>query len=283
MLGVRKLSNFILYSSLWVSACAGALVIYTYDITDSHIPPGIYTAFVMCATLALYAAHRILGMERVKKFKDMGRFAVIAEHKTHIVIYGVLGAAGAAYFLLRLDHVIQLWLLLPALISFLYVVPVGWRYRLRDVPLIKIFLVAVVWATFTGLIPYIHTGIATPAAAVAVLAERATFIFAITIPFDIRDIHVDSSVGLRTLPHALGVSRAKKLAIGVYVISALLCAILITNGIYRHDLIWPYALSWLITAGLILGAQPGMDDHYFSGLLDGTMFILPFLYWLIAG
>jgi 4-hydroxybenzoate polyprenyltransferase len=279
MLRVRQISGFVLYSSIWVSACAGALVIYTYDITGYGQFPDLYTGFVMCATLTLYAMHHLMGISRVKQYGYLDRFAAVSSHWKHIVIFGLAGVTGTLIFLVRLPVSAYLWLALPLIVSFFYVVPVGGR-RWRDISVVKIFLIAVVWASLTGMIPYFIAGGSDTAGGIFILCERSAFIFAITVPFDIRDIHVDRISGLRTLPHVLGVRKARMLAVGIYLLSAVLCAILIIRGTYPLNLAIPYAASWIIAVLLILGSKPEMDDHYYSGLVDGTMFLLPFFYWL---
>jgi 4-hydroxybenzoate polyprenyltransferase len=207
---------------------------------------------------------------------------VIREYRSHIIIYGVIASAGALYFFLHLPLNIIWWLVLPAVISILYVVPLGKRKRWRDYSLVKIFLISVVWSALTGLIPFVHTGYAEWTSGVLLFIERALFIFAITIPFDIRDIYVDDTSGLRTLPQVIGVRRSKLLAILILGISAMLTFVLIAMEVYDLRLVIPYLICWCITALLIWKSQIEMDDHYYSGLLDGTMFLVAFAYWLVT-
>jgi 4-hydroxybenzoate polyprenyltransferase len=280
---VRKLSNLILYSSLWISACAAALVTFTYDVTGSGEHPRMYAGFVFCGTLVLYTVHRLVGLERVKQFRDQGRFAIIEQYKSHILLYGFLGAVGGLYFLIHLSWTVVLWLLLPAFVSMMYVVPLGKYRRWRDYPMIKIFLIAAVWSLLTGVIPYVQTGMATLPTTLLVFGERASFIFALTIPFDIRDIYVDKASDVPTIPSSIGIRGAKVLALAVMMIWAACILVLIGVHIYQSNLLVPFLVCWLIAVLLIWNALPGMDDHYYSGLVDGMMFLLAFLYWVWAG
>ncbi len=279
---IRKLSNLILYSSLWIGACAAALVTFTYDVTGSGIGLDAYVGFVFCGTLVLYAIHRLTGIKRVKVFEYHGRFAVIRKYRSHIIIYGLIGAVGACYFLIHLPMNIIWWLILPGVISFMYVVPLGKQKRWRDYALVKIFLVSSVWSTLTGLIPFVHTGLVDYSSATLLFFERALFIFAIAIPFDIRDMYVDDSSGLKTLPQVIGIRRSKILALILLCISAALTFLLIYLHIYDQRLICPYLIVFVVTCILIWKSQTDMDDHYYSGLLDGTMFLLAFVYWVLT-
>jgi len=280
LFNIRKLTDLILYSSLWIGACATALVVFTYDVTGSALGIDPYAGFVFCGTLVIYAIHRVSGMVRVRPYRDQGRFAVIRKYRSHILVYSGIAAIGGCYFILQLPFDTLKWLALPVLLSFLYVTPLGRFRRLRDVPFIKIFIISTVWAALTGLIPFLRTGQAEFWSASILFAERTLFIFAITIPFDIRDTAVDLSSGLRTLPITVGVRKSKLLATGALAISATLTGILMTTGVYDHKLIAPFLLCTGVTTWLILNARIEMDDYYYSGLLDGTMFLLAFLYWL---
>ena len=277
---VRKLSNLILYSSLWIGACAASLVTFTYDVTGSGIGTDAYVGFVFCGTLALYAVHRLTGIGKVRLYKDKGRFAIIDKYKSHILIYGTLGALGGTWFLVHLPIDLVWWLLLPGFLSFMYVVPLGKGKRWRDYAFVKIFLVSGVWAALTGLIPFIYTGQAALNEGALLFIERMLFIFAIAIPFDIRDMRVDDSSGVKTLPQALGIQRAKFLAIGLLAFSAVLTWVLIRMQTYDSRLLFPYSICLLITGGLIWNSRTDMDDHYYSGLVDGTMFFVAFAYWI---
>jgi len=277
---IRKLSNLILYSSVWIGACSAALVTFTYDVTGSGILLDPYVGLVFCGTLVLYTMHHLSGIERLRKHTEAGRFAIIREYRSHILIYGIIGAAGGLYFLSALSVHLIAWLIVPGVLSFLYVVPLGKRKRWRDYHLVKIFLISGVWATLTGLIPFVHTEMATWTSGIILFFERVLFIFAITIPFDIRDIHIDEKTDLTTLPMVIGIRRSKVLALVVLGISALFTYVLIWQNVYDVRLMVPYAICLCITAILIWNSKPDLDDHYYSGLLDGTMFLLGFGYWI---
>jgi 4-hydroxybenzoate polyprenyltransferase len=121
-----------------------------------------------------------------------------------------------------------------------------------------------------------HTGYAEGG---LIFLERALFIFAITIPFDVRDIHVDWASGVRTIPQAIGIRPSIYLALSGLCVSALITCLLIFSGVYVQDLWLPYLLCIVVTAILIWYSMQIEDDHYYSGLLDGTMFLLACFYW----
>lgn len=116
------------------------------------------------------------------------------------------------------------------------------------------------------------------------LIERFIFVFAITIPFDIRDISDDKGAGLKTIPVMIG----EKGSILVANVSLLLFLAL---GIFHYTTF--HALH--ILPGLILSALSTLVfinhktlrtlPYYHYGILDGTMIlqaalVIAFYYFL---
>ena len=159
------------------------------------------TGFIFFATLFLYAAHRIVGISRLKDFCDVDRYHIIASFKSHIFLYASLAAISGVYCFLQLPVPIQLALIIPGVFSLAYVIPfLGNQKRLRDINYIKIYLIAIVWAFVTVTLPALEKQMATTPAVILMTLERAVFIFLITIPFDIRDLKVDDFSDVKTLP-----------------------------------------------------------------------------------
>lgn len=171
----------------------------------------------------------------------------------------------------------QLALVLPALLSLGYVIPfLGKRkLRLRDVNFIKIFLIAVVWAYVTVLLPLLELNIALDDFAIGMLVERALFIFVITLPFDLRDWEIDQRNGVQTIPAVIGVANTVRLAFIVLIVWWLLCWFLYTNPI-----LIALGLSGLSTAFFVAIAPKQRHDYFFTALMDGTMILQ---YALILG
>ena len=151
---LRKFSDLILYSSLWIAFCAAAQVQLTYELIGSAQGIDAYTLFVLASTLALYCVHRLIGIPRVQAFEHEGRFAIIRKYKNHIITYCILGLIASFVFALKLSYSTWLLLALPVLVSAAYVVPLGNKgKRLRDFPFIKIFIIAISWSLLTTTVP----------------------------------------------------------------------------------------------------------------------------------
>lgn len=267
-----KLIDLILYSNLWIALGALAMGFQTQLFLFGKIQYTPYLPFLFCGTLFLYALHRIVGLQKAKPFQDKGRYWVIATFKRHIQLYAALSAIVGAYFFFQLPLSIQLSLFAPALFSLAYVVPVfRGKKRLRDFHFIKIFLIAFIWTWLTVIMPAMVYNLELQLCTVLMGFERLCFIFAITLPFDIRDLEIDRFNKVKTIPLRLGTRKSKATAL-VFLAMALFFAWLnyYTMGISLGTWI-AYGLSCLLTAGLIVKSSPSQHDYFYTGLLDGTM------------
>jgi 1,4-dihydroxy-2-naphthoate octaprenyltransferase len=98
-------------------------------------------------------------------------------------------------------------------------------------------------------------------------ARRALFIFAITLPFDIRDAERDAGAHVRTLPHILGTSSTRTLAWGVMA-CCLLLDMFNTQSVV-HFLGSACAVVW--TCVLLFPMTRPRHDMYYACGLDGAM------------
>lgn len=266
-----------LYSNLWIAGAAVAMTWQTRWILTGRLQLTELDGFIFSSTLFLYAIHRIIALERLQLFTAQGRFFTIAQRRKDIIVYALLAGGVSLFFFLRFSWPLQRLVLAPALLSLLYVIPVfGGGRRLRDFHYLKIFLIAVVWTWVTVLLPAFEQHIAGQLAVIPMAAERLFFVFAITIPFDIRDLHIDQHTRVYTLPSRLGIRRALTIALTLLGISTLFSWFLFRIDVYSTMMWTGWLASAVVAGGLILGTTPQRNDYYFTGWLDGTM-ILQFL------
>ncbi len=275
---IRHIINLYLYSSLHIGLCCVFLYLFTIERFGLE-PDYPYVIFILSSTVFTYSIHRIIGMNKVRKFEHQGRFAVISEYRMHIIIYAVIGGLLCAYTYLGFPFSRMKMLLFAGVISILYALPIfGKSMRLRDFSYIKIFLIAMVWAAVTESIPLYEVG-TDPYVISMLFLERVCFFIAITIPFDIRDIEVDTTNNVRTIPSSLGKNRSITLAIIL-----LVCCILIELYLSQDSQFTGYTsaiAAYIVTSILIMLVKDKTEDYYFSGLLDGTIMLpLAFLHFI---
>ncbi len=157
-----------------------------------------------------------------------------------------------------------------ACISLLYNIPektIGkFPLPLRGIPVLKVFLIAYVWASISSFLPAItaHEPVLTQTH-LLIFTAHFLFIIAITLPFDIRDFRVDHKNTLITFPQWIGIKRTKQLA--------LVCLMVFSWIIWHITRQWPILVFSTLTALLIQNASPRKKAHYFTFYLDGTIIL----------
>lgn len=275
-----RLLDALLYSSAWLAAAAAAQTAATLrqwpalgGAAGAHV-----VALVFAATLLTYNLDAALPFKHRQPPGTSGRKAWQQRHRP-----AMLGLAGAAAlvdaYLLLTDG----WLhFLPLLVP-LTALAVGyswpllpWRGRwraIREVPLLKVFLIAGVWTAVTGGLPAL--ALHQPLAAVrGLLAQRFCLVTALAIVFDIRDYSRDQLAGLRTFPTRLGVGGAKAVALGFLAGGV---ALGLARGAAPLAVLLPAGLA----AAVILAAREARGDYFFALLTDGVLLVQAAAYFVL--
>ena len=271
---VKNIVNLLLYSNIWIALCAVAMAFQTQFLLLHQLTFTPLMALIFAATLFLYAVHRIVGISKVKEFWEMERYAVIAQFKHHISFYALIAGIGSllSFFYLKLS--IQLSLFFPAIISLAYVLPfLKGKKRLRDFDDIKIFLIAIVWSWITVILVSIDHGDFIDKKIWILALEKAIFIFAITLPFDIRDLKVDAHSKVKTIPARLGIFKTRALILFSFFL--VLCLALLNTywGLYDTNGMFAILISTVLTYSLCHYSDQIKNDYFFTGLIDGTMIL----------
>ncbi len=130
------------------------------------------------------------------------------------------------------------------ILTLLYVIPLfGEGKNLRGFAGIKIYVIAFVWSGVTVLLPLVDEINLFQWNVIASLLQRFLFVFALTLPFEIRDLRFDMA-NLRTVPQIFGVYRTKIIG-GLAILTVLMLEFLKSNSDYN-------SLFSLIFAGIVL-------------------------------
>jgi 4-hydroxybenzoate polyprenyltransferase len=155
----------------------------------------------------------------------------------------------------------------------------GKKVRLKEVFFIKTPLLALVWALTTTVIPLVEQNISLLSSFVWwQILSRTLFIFALCIPFEMRDINVDRKNEISTLAVAHG-KRSTQI-IGVIIIAV---------EIFTHHMMKSIPFihrvsldaSSLAALIFILMQNDSRSGYYYKFMTDGTM-ILRFLFLYFA-
>ncbi|TXI85708.1 MAG: hypothetical protein E6Q38_00055 [Crocinitomicaceae bacterium] len=190
--------------------------------------------------------------------------------KISAVIFAVLALVLSVY--LVKDVFANVWLfILSVLVSIFYVVPIFGK-RLREIPVVKSALIAVVWTSVLLLIPWLNEG-KDPMVVQDELTAFCCFFIAISIPFDIRDLEQDR-LQHKTLPLLLGTTISKILSILLLGVFCLIIANI--NQEIGKSLL--FVCVTVITALLILFTNSTRSIYFFAAI-DGTMVLIGLVYF----
>ena len=144
--------------------------------------------------------------------------------------------------------------------------------NLRALQSIKIFLVAVVWAGVTVLVPLVDLYPAIEFDHWISFFQRFLWIIVLTIPFEIRDLSYDSK-GLRTFPQVLGIKRSK--ALGIFFLLVILIIEFLKDTI-SHSYLFSLLIIILVTGIFLLLTKERQSRYYTSFWVEGIPIV-----WLL--
>ncbi len=264
--------NFFIYSNLWIAAGAVALCLQTRYLITGKLIFSDFAIFAFFSTLLLYGVHRLVGLKKVKQ--QQARFAIIARFKPWLIGSSIVSAIVCGWLFLQFSFELKLAMVFPAMAAAGYAIPLFPKQkRLRDFSYVKIFLIALSWGMVTVILPAMEFHLFPNVPVAVIFLERCCFIFAIALPFDIRDLFIDKADGVITLPGKFGVNAAKNMA---YTALALMLGFGWLNvelDAYTFANWLGLCSSGLLTAGLIYFAKEEKSDYYFTGLIDGMLLV----------
>jgi 4-hydroxybenzoate polyprenyltransferase len=268
--------TFLLYSNVFVALCAASLVAATRLMLTAEPNFGVLELHVWFATMTVYNIDRLV--DEGDQVHASPRHEWIARHRFVLWWITVVSAIGTLVTMWFLGVDVVLGLAPLAVVSFFYSVPLfGRDVRLKSLPGAKTFVIAAVWAVVTVVMPALDMGVAVPW---VLLVERLLFIFAITLPFDLRDVRRDEAVGVRSLPQVLGSARTIALSIGLLAAAAAVALWRTGFGIEPATFAAPSAL--VLAAVAVFPARRPQPDAYYSFVLDGTMLVYALAVFMTA-
>ncbi len=268
----------LVFSSLWVSFVITALAWMGQWWFKEYSIPRLVLVFALC--LAGYNFIRVVGGYLHKFKSESERQSWI--YKQRKVLMGLIGLCLPIILFLIIQE--KLWLepftyWIPAL-TLGYALPF-WKgkTRLRDLPFLKVFLIAFVWASvvcFLGIPGFRLQGIQ-----FLFFGQIFFYTLGLTIPFDIRDIQRDPQ-DLRTIPQWAGVKPAKRIAQA--------CLILFEVGLWLQLVIFknlkliPFIVLMISNKallGLIYWSEEEKDEMYFSFWIEGApiLGVMGIVFW----
>jgi 4-hydroxybenzoate polyprenyltransferase len=195
---------------------------------------------------------------------------------SNFIIIG--GAIFAAVLSLTLNLESIFVLIGLGFISFFYAYEIKLKGKkksnLRDIPGIKIFLIAIVWGLSCCILPYIQNDVWNSQIIWPITTAFSLYILAICIPFDIRDIELDEK-RKKTIPQLIGVQGSKILAILITISSYF--TLIMNLDFFSIGLL----IGYILTIILIALSSKEKNELFFSFIMDGLLVVMPILAYFI--
>lgn len=279
--------DFLLFSNIFIAFCAVAQGMVSYYLLK--LPPDKYVlAFLFFSTLLVYNLSMLLAKPKDPLKSPFKRVKWIFSHHRltiSITLISCLCIIPLGLWYLSLQS--QLLMVFVGILALAYNFPFlklnDKKIGLRNLPGIKLFLIALVWSVSCVLLPIVQVestfGISvTLSETLLLVAKRFLFICAITIPFDIRDLFQDKLYELKTIPVMLGEKKAWIFCQALLIIYLILLILFAKN--IDLDVIG-LTLTILLTGWLIFKSNIKRNEYYYFFFLDGTMILQFAILWML--
>lgn len=278
---LQSIYNVVVYANLWVAAGAASMYWATALLMGRH-PDLRLGCAIFLATISVYTFQRVFRANRIYTLAPSERHRWILHHLK--ALWGLCILSGLMAAVLFYSYIgIWGWEIPSVLVAIavLYVTPLiprqGKWLRLRDLPGLKIWLIAGVWTVFTVFtVSGFPTGIWERD--VFLVLSRFLFLFAITLPFDIRDLEHDRANGVRTYAVWLGLERTLTLSRSLLVAFAAIAVMAYWNAWIGPGQAGALIYSAASTGWLIAKIDEEAPEWMYAFWLEGTM--LDQWFWL---
>ncbi|WP_165784710.1 UbiA family prenyltransferase [Solitalea longa] len=276
---LKKAFDLFVFGNFWVGLCAVAQGLLTYLLIGQR-PSVSILLILFLATFFIYNIRIVLNYSVIIKNKDLytsSRMICVANHVNGIRLLTYLSVVLIIPFVISIKLNSILALSVGALLALAYSLPVLRMKKggLRQIAGAKTFLISLIWASCTVLVPILDSGVQLSYLDIVLLfTKRFILVFCLAVIFDIRDIEADLNSGLKTIANALGPTKAKMLCYALIIIHSLLITLYdlpLHPSIYLALVIFLLVVVWFIYRSF-----PKKSDYFYLFWVDG-MFALQYL------
>lgn len=262
----QRVFNFYLDASIHVAFAAFALVNVTG--LTLNIPVDVHLSwFLFFGTLTCYNFVKY-GIEAKKYILIANRY----HRNIQFASFIAFGLAAYHSFFLKID----VWVCIVCLLVLtgLYAVPVlPHSKKLRSWGGLKVFVVALVWAGATVMLPALSERGPNLWDICIETVQRFLFVLILMIPFEIRDLVYDSPE-LKTLPQRYGVARTK--IFGAFATLPFFLSVFLKDSITTADVI-ATGILFLVLGALMYVTKRNQSSYFASFWVE----VIPILWWTL--
>jgi 4-hydroxybenzoate polyprenyltransferase len=276
---LQQIFDFFLFSNVFIALCAVAQGLVTFYLMGVKPVPRIawllFTATLLVYNFGLLSARPANPLQSPSK--RMNWF--FAHHRLMVTIT-IVSFLSLAVLFFQLSAQLETLLIVLCVISLTYSLPLftlkGIKSGIRNIPGLKQFLISLIWAVSSVLIPVFEArqlGLTHLSFQDAFLlfAERFLFYGALTIPFDIRDLDEDIKTGVKTIPVIWGEKNAYILCgtlLAAYFLSVLLCS----NYGFTCNF-WALTFTAFAAGWIIFKWKLKKNEYYYFFCVDGILIV----------
>jgi 4-hydroxybenzoate polyprenyltransferase len=276
---LQKPLDFLLFSNIFISLGAAAQGLVTYHLLNKPVNLAIIL-FLFFSTILTYNFSILIQNPKNPQLSTFRRVRWIFSHYRLNVGITILSTIALLIVFTVVSFKAQILVVLLGILSMSYALPIfsfkGKKLGLRNIPGVKLFLIASVWALSSVLLPILelrhtHQIEITTYNICILVVKRFLFVVAITIPFDIRDMFQDKVYGLKTIATVFGEKKAL-LACQLMLFSYLVLLFLFRDNGFNNDF---FALSTtiILSGWLIFKSKWEKNEYYYFLYLDGTLIL----------
>lgn len=275
----KKILDFFLFTSLFVSCCAVIMVYQTYTLIAGRTVNSYFAAFVFFSTVCSYNFHWALTPHSIAPSQ---RLQWDEKHKSYHLLLSIAGLAGAAIcFLFIKEH--WFYIGIAAILTFLYSAPkisfppFQW---LKKIAIGKTIFLAMTWTYVTAVLPIFIEGNIGVEKAIFFCGGQFFFIYSICILFDFRDREDDKLEGIRSMITNFS-ERGINILFAISIVTFFVLSILLKQeGIQLFNIII-LLIPALLLISLYKYAKRNFSDYLYYFVLDGLMMLSGLLLWLV--
>jgi len=268
---LKQIFNFYIDSSIHVALAVFALSWVT--LLEFGIPyDRAVLYFIFFASITGYNFVKYFGLARFHH-RSLTNWLKL------IQVFSLMCFIGMCYFALKLELISLVVLLGFGVVTFLYAIPFlpnkilyDKHKNLRNVSGLKVYIIALVWAGVTVVLPILNNHVPLDTNVVVTGFQRFVFVTVLMFPFEIRDLNYDS-LKLATIPQQIGIKNTK-------MVGVLLLMLFFLLEFLKPQLNVEHTVSMLITMFVtlmfLIFANRNQGRYYSSFWVEGIPLV-----WLL--
>lgn len=269
--------DFLLFSNIFISLGALTQGLVTYHLLG--FPPSwTVLFFLFFSTLLTYNFSILIQHPKNPEKSEYRRVRWIFRNYRLNIGITIVAIVVLVPLFFMLSFKSQVLNVVLALLSLGYATPLfksgNRKFGLRNIPAVKLFLIALVWALSSVMLPFFELQqthqITLPFHDLLILNfKRFLFLVAITIPFDIRDMFQDKLFELKTIPTIFGEKKAY-LFCQFMLLAYMVLLFFFRNRGFDADF-FGLGVTAVLTGWLIFKSKWEKNEYYYFFYLDGTL------------